>query len=191
MRSYRKAFARAAAVVLALSGTVPASAQLSLSPGVWTSFQWFDVDGLIDDPLDGFFLSFLDPVRVRVTDAFQSGDAFDVLIDGALRLATASVPGGIDTGAAAGDAAWADPRLSKGEFVLEPSGHQLDIRVRVDGGFEFGEAFIQVTPLQVIPEPVTLLLVGSGLVGVAGTAWRSRRQVGTRRTPRARAASGR
>ena len=146
--------------------------------GPWELFEWFLGPGMpVEGP--GFSVSSpTDPIRVRVTDAGFTGDAFDVFVNGVL-FPTPSVPGGTNTGALTADAAWADPRLSKLAIDLDPGTYLITLAVReAASGFDFGEGFIradvrQVTP-GIVPEPGTVVLLVTGLAALGLVARRRR-----------------
>jgi hypothetical protein len=162
--------------------TRPLRGQTSLALGAWSSFGWFDGVGPLDDPAGGFSLSLPGSGRLRLTDAFETGDAFDVYVNGVLQLTTPSVVSGIDTRVADGEGAWGDTRLSQGSILLDPGAYQIDVRVREDAGFGFGEAFVRadLVTVSAVPEPGTAMLTGSGLVGLSALATVARRRRGGR-----------
>jgi hypothetical protein len=170
------------AAVLALALPAPAAAQLPLVPGGWALFEWFLGPGPVDGA--GFLLDATQRTRVRVTDAGITGDAFDVFVGGALAAATPSLPGGALTGLFDGDAAWAEPTLSKGELFLAPGQYLITIALREAGsGVSFGEGFIRAdaAPLTppvpgVVPEPAPLALLAGGMAALALLARRARRR---------------
>ena len=158
-----------------------APAQLPLVPGGWALFEWFLGPGPVDGA--GFLLDATQRTRVRVTDAGITGDAFDVFVGGALAAATPSLPGGALTGLFDGDAAWAEPALSKGEFFVNPGQYLITLAVREAGsGVAFGEGFIRAdaAPLPpvpgVAPEPAPLALLGGGVTLLALLARNARRR---------------
>ena len=171
------------AALLALAGPARLAAQVPLVPGgPWNLFEW--VLGL--GPLDpgGFSLSTAQDVRVRLTDAGFTGDAFDLLVSGPggpIAASTPSVPGGIDTGALTGDDAWADPRLSKTELLLGPGNWLITVDVREAGsGFQYVDGFIRADLVRVgvIPEPTSVVLLATGAAGLLGIRLRARRRSG-------------
>jgi hypothetical protein len=168
---------RAAAVLGLLAaalGPTRLAAQQPLTPGSWQLFEWLLGVG----PVAGQGFSVVgatSAVRVRVTDAGFSGDAFDVRVNGALLAATPTVPGGVNTGALTGDAAYASPALSKAEFVLAPGGNYvITLAVRETApGFGFGEGFIRAD-FEVIPEPSTVALLAVGAAALGAVRLRRR-----------------
>jgi hypothetical protein len=174
--------------VLVLTPPARAAAQLPLAPGAWTLFEWLLGAGPVDG--GGFLIDATQRTRVRVTDAGVTGDAFDVLVDGVPRGATPSVPGGggVLTGLFDGDAAWAEPSLSKGELFLDPGQYLVTLVVRETApGIAFGEGFIRAdaapaAPLPgVVPEPTTFASLAGGLAALAGFAGLTRRSRLSRR----------
>lgn len=180
MRASRfRGLALGSVLLLAVGGPARASAQVPLVPGgPWELFEWFLGVGPVEGP--GFdVVSAADQIRVRVTDAGVSGDAFDVFINGT-RFQTPSVPGSAFTGLYTGDAAWADPRLSHGEFLLAPGTYRITIGVReLAPGFDAGEGFIRadLVPFNgVVPEPASVLLLATGLAALPALAALARRR---------------
>ena len=101
------------------------------------------------------------PELLKVTDAFDSGDAFDVFDSGSLILTTPSVA----TGHSCGDnpvPCYADPLMSHGSVMLAAGSHSLTIVAR-DSCCGQGNAYFQ-TSASVVPEPGSLMLLGSGLI---------------------------
>lgn len=192
MRTFRPAASAlrtlALAAALSLSPTVArAQDPVALAPGMWAEFSWFDGVGSFTDPTGGFLLDVLRPVRVRVTDAFSAGDAFDLFVNGAWRLSTDEVASNDAVQAGTGDAAWADPRLSRGALTLGPGRYTLTLQVRAAAeGWDYGSGFLRADlidePTTTVPEPATTALLGSGLLALAAGAVRRRRaaQAGSR-----------
>jgi hypothetical protein len=108
---------------LALAALSPrlAAAQQPLAFGIWEPFEWLNGEGPVEGL--GFGVASLLETRVRVTDAFFSGDAFDVFVNGVLtpRAQTPLVADGEGSAdVSTGDQAWAHPALSRVEFLLGP-----------------------------------------------------------------------
>jgi hypothetical protein len=108
---------------------------------------------------------------LTVTDASFIGDSFNIFDFGVLIGMTPTV-------AAVGDCdsdpvpCLANPQVSHGVFSLGPGAHSITIQVR-DSPFRFGAAYFRAD--SPIPEPTTLLLLATGLAGVATKFGRRRR----------------
>lgn len=104
---------------------------------------------------------------LKVTDAFLSGDQFDVLNSGS-SIGLTSVPG--STGDQIGsnyDAAFADSRWSSREYILSPGSYDIS-GIVVLSPFQGGGAAIRLDTgnpqADAVPEPATMVLLGSGLL---------------------------
>ena len=109
---------------------------------------------------------------LTVTDAFLSGDRFQIFDFG--------IPVGLTSAPAAGFDCGDDPvpcladsNMSHGSFVFGSGVHFIAIRV-VEGGFGSGYLLLQDGGAEAVPEPATLVLLATG----AGAAlYRRRRHV--------------
>ncbi|WP_373062660.1 PEP-CTERM sorting domain-containing protein [Gemmatimonas sp.] len=160
--------------------TVVTAQPTALTIGTWTTFEWLNGVG----PVDGLGFSFspAQRVRLRVTDAGFSGDAFDIFLNGSRLFSTPDVTGGVDTEAFDGETAWLNQALSKASFLFLPGNFTVTLALRSAGsGFTEGEGFLRFDlepadpidpidpidpPVNVIPEPSSVLLMAVGLLAI-------------------------
>ena len=115
--------------------------------------------------------------NMYVTDAFSYGDSFSIYNFGALLFSTPAVPA--TAGSCGNDPVpcYFDPASSSAVFFLGPGAYSLTIRANVDrrGAGYFGVSTGE-TPLPgtSVPEPATLLLLGSGLAAAGVRRMRKR-----------------
>jgi hypothetical protein len=104
---------------------------------------------------------------LTITDGYLSGDQFSVY-DSTTYLGDTSVATlGHQVGADY-DAAYADPYYSKGQYILAAGAHTIHgwmIESPYGGGTA---AYSLDVPYAGVPEPATMLLLGFGLMGLAG-----------------------
>lgn len=113
-----------------------------------------------------FSVNLLAPGWLKVTDAFDVGDQFDVYVDSLLAFST-SVPG---TGSWTDDpdVAFSSGHYSAGSKLLAAGSYSIDIQV-TNSPLNGGGAYVSIATQQAtVPAPATLLLLVVGLLGVIG-----------------------
>jgi hypothetical protein len=105
--------------------------------------------------------TFSGPATITVLDMFAAGDVFE-LFDGGASLGVSSVPGPGNCGDNIA-ACVADADMGRLSVAVGGGAHSITIQL-VDSPFGGGAAIFRVDS---VPEPMSLLLLGSGLAGVA------------------------
>lgn len=101
-------------------------------------------------------------VEFKITDAFQPGDMFQVVIDGGAPMDT-STPSGADASITDPDAAFGNPAYSYLGVLLGSGSHTVDVSV-IASPHGSGGAFLEVVSSEATPEPAALSLMGGGLL---------------------------
>jgi hypothetical protein len=163
------------ALVLSLTTVTSAMAVPLVVDGGWLNFNFGDVG----EPWEKFGetakfqFTLINPGKLTVTDAFLSGDQLSVTNFGS-DLGPTSVPTSIgDSIGTDFTAAAADPKWSTGMFFLDIGTYEISGSTLVTP-FGDGGAAIRVDTVTApapIPEPGTMLLLGSGLLGLSFWRW--------------------
>jgi hypothetical protein len=172
--------------VLALLAVITAPSMTRATPvnvdGSWNSFTWNSGVGANQNETP-FTFTTATSVVLDVTDAFGSGDRFNVMNNGGSLGITSQVNGPVTQIALNGDQAWAQPNYSHGTWALGPGSYSLTFVVtQVADGVPPGtpsQAFFRVSNnpiLAEVPEPASLALLA--LSGVALAFRRVRRRLG-------------
>ncbi len=100
-------------------------------------------------------------VEFRITDAFQPGDRFQIVIDGGAPMLT-SVPSGASAFTVDPNTAFADPAYSHLAVMLGSGAHTVNVTVAASP-FGSGGGYLEVVGSSV-PEPAAFGLLGGGLL---------------------------
>ncbi len=101
------------------------------------------------------------PGLLKVTDAFDIGDTFDVFVNSVLAFTTSAPGAGASTSNP--DVAFASGYYSAGSLLLAAGNYSIDIFAN-QSPFGSGGAYVEIE--SAIPLPGTLALVGLGLAGL-------------------------
>lgn len=107
-----------------------------------------------------------------VTDAFQAGDYFRVYDWGNLVMTTPNVAFGAGCGSDPVPCL-VDPLMSHGSVGYDAGYHKFSIEAFGPGGYASGAAYFRTDP---VPEPASMLLFGTGALGLAARFRRRRQQ---------------
>jgi hypothetical protein len=108
-----------------------------------------------------------DMAEFRITDAFWKGDSFEVYDFGNAILTTPIVP--IDTSSSETNPenSYASSVFSHGSVILAPGNHSFTIKTVTSPYEGGGAAFFRIDRIIDAPEPMTLMLLGLGLLGLS------------------------
>jgi hypothetical protein len=161
-----------AAAVAGLIAAAPAAAQTPLTSGSWTFFGFGGPgSGATGQP---FTFTSATAFTVTVLDSFNPGDQFQLFNAGTLVGSTAAVPAINQEFCVTPAQCLDDPRFSRGTFTLGPGAYSLTVVATVSP-FGGGGAWIGANVVtEVIPEPSTWALLGTGMLALAAAAGRRR-----------------
>jgi hypothetical protein len=135
----------------------------------WAVFFWDQGTGAFNSEGPLTFRS-ASPVVVKVTDAFLVGDRFEVYDNNVLLGATSRPVADGTNILGDADAAFANPKFSRGAFRLGAGSHSLTVKlIEAAPGFSAGAGFLRVDS---VPEPGALALAALGAVAALGSCWR-------------------
>ncbi|SFI63818.1 VPLPA-CTERM sorting domain-containing protein [Celeribacter neptunius] len=156
-----------------LAASAVSVALLSSSASALTLDGGWESDTISDagTPSSGspYAVSLTDSAYFRITDAFITGDVFDIFIDGVLAFSTTFTAFGSGFGDnPTADSAWTSASYSSGEYLLAAGDYSITVQGDGAGGLPAG-FYTRLDSVSAVPLPAAapLLLAALGGLGFA------------------------